>query len=219
MDAKRPSARPCSSSRVITALPNFITSRRAYFNWLRSENRDGLRSVCRVLFSIWLICCNKFHLINLREIDNCLIFHRYPYTFKIFHNGNLPTDPKASLEPYQLLGNFIVPQKWNFETPFIYNHMSIWVSLLTLISIFTHDNDGKFRLDYSPHIVHFAIMSLFWERPVNDDIVKNIVLKVFVWSVCLDCGSRCIHERSECFQSALSVYDDATETANNKGLK
>lgn len=38
IDASRPSAKPLLSSRVITALPNLMTKRRAYFNWLRSEN-------------------------------------------------------------------------------------------------------------------------------------------------------------------------------------
>lgn len=37
IDANRPSAKPLLSSRVMTALPNLITKRRAYFNWLRSE--------------------------------------------------------------------------------------------------------------------------------------------------------------------------------------
>jgi hypothetical protein len=42
MDASLPRANPCSSSRVMTALPNLMTSRRAYFSWLRSVN-IGLR--------------------------------------------------------------------------------------------------------------------------------------------------------------------------------
>lgn len=38
IDAKRPKASPCSSSLVITALPNFTTNRRAYLSWLLSVN-------------------------------------------------------------------------------------------------------------------------------------------------------------------------------------
>uniref|UniRef100_A0A2M4C847 Putative secreted protein n=1 Tax=Anopheles marajoara TaxID=58244 RepID=A0A2M4C847_9DIPT len=36
IEASRPRARPCSSSRVMTALPSFTTKRRAYFSSLRS---------------------------------------------------------------------------------------------------------------------------------------------------------------------------------------
>lgn len=38
IDANLPNANPLLSSRVMTALPNLTTKRRAYFNWLRSEN-------------------------------------------------------------------------------------------------------------------------------------------------------------------------------------
>lgn len=38
MDANRPNAIPCSSALVMTALPNFTTNRRAYFNCDLSEN-------------------------------------------------------------------------------------------------------------------------------------------------------------------------------------
>lgn len=40
IDARRPSANPWLSSLVITALPSFMTRRRAYFSWLLSENVD-----------------------------------------------------------------------------------------------------------------------------------------------------------------------------------
>lgn len=43
IEAKRPRARPWLSSRVMTALPNFTTKRRAYFSWLLSE-KVALRS-------------------------------------------------------------------------------------------------------------------------------------------------------------------------------
>lgn len=40
IDANRPRAIPCSSSLVMTALPNFITSRLAYFSCDLSANDD-----------------------------------------------------------------------------------------------------------------------------------------------------------------------------------
>lgn len=53
IDASLPSANPWLSSLVITALPNFMTRRRAYFSWLLSENVDFSPSVLLSLRLTW----------------------------------------------------------------------------------------------------------------------------------------------------------------------
>lgn len=67
IEANRPRASPCSSSRVMTALPNFTTNLRQYFNWFRSLNVDrrGRSDVWSSLFKTALLrCCEKYDMIT-----------------------------------------------------------------------------------------------------------------------------------------------------------
>lgn len=69
IDAKRPRAIPCSSARVITALPSFTTSRRAYFSCDRSENEDPFTdcesAACNARFKSNCVLWNKNRVILL----------------------------------------------------------------------------------------------------------------------------------------------------------
>lgn len=89
IDASLPSAKPWLSSRVITALPSFMTRRRAYFSWLLSENVDFSPSSTTLLslrltwkeYKNYFIndCCTKMYFV-LGKIRNLFL----QVSFKIF---------------------------------------------------------------------------------------------------------------------------------------
>jgi len=68
MDARRPRARPCSSSLVITALPSLMTNRRAYCNSVRSEKVCCLRGLSEVCSSLRAYLCDA----PLAILKSCL---------------------------------------------------------------------------------------------------------------------------------------------------